>query len=64
MVWETHEVREETNYSRFVSLPLCPSHLLMSKKHQDMRRPLTHPTQHAAPPRFQRSPSLDNRAGT
>jgi len=64
MVWETHEVREETNRSQFVSLPLRPSHLLMSKTCQDMRCPLTHPTQHAAPPQFQCSPSLDNHAGT
>jgi len=31
MVWETHEVREEMNYSRFVSLPLLPLLLLTSK---------------------------------
>jgi len=36
-------VREETNHSRFVSLPLLPSHLLMLKICQDMRCQLTHP---------------------
>jgi hypothetical protein len=42
MVWETHEVREETNRLWFVSLYLLPLFLLTSNTRQDTRRLLTH----------------------
>jgi hypothetical protein len=62
MVWETREVCEEMNHSRFVSLPLrlTPNNIENTSEHS---HPLMHPTRHAAPPQCQRSPSLDNHTG-
>ena len=48
-MWETCKVREETNHTRFTSVTYFPCCLLMSKKRQNMHRPLTYPTRHAIP---------------
>ena len=53
MVWDIHKVREETNHSCSPPFTYFPCCLLMSKMHQDPRRPLMHYTKYPSPPRRQ-----------